>query len=96
MRAWMLAAAVALAGCGGSGERTDEDRIDDHAVEADVNRALSRVPGVDRLRVRVECFEGRVVLSGTVSDEAAAKAACEATRGVDGVEEVVDRLAREK
>ncbi|MBI2923944.1 MAG: BON domain-containing protein [Planctomycetes bacterium] len=96
MRRWLLAAAVLLAGCGGDGGRTDEDRIDDHAIEADVNRALSRVPGVDRLRVRVECLDGRVVLSGSVADGAAAKAACDAAGKVDGVKGVADQLKREK
>jgi osmotically-inducible protein OsmY len=93
----LLALTLLACGCSGSGNgtRTEEDRIDDHAIEADVNRAISRVDGVDRLRVRIESIRGIVTLSGKVRDEAAAKGALEAAAKVSGVKKVTDALERE-
>lgn len=91
---WALGAA---AGCGG-GEghvRTDEERADDQSIAAEVNRVMSRVEGVDRLRLRIDVVSGRVTLSGNVRSDEAAKAACEAAKKVKDVLEVVDRMERE-
>lgn len=100
MRGLLLACVLAaLPGCGGGGAtppRTDGERVDDQAIAADANRALGRIEGVDRLKVRIEVFRGRVTLSGPVRDDAAAKAACEAVGRIRGVEGVLDRLEREK
>jgi len=96
MKRLLLLIVLGAVGCGGgSSGRTEEDRIDDHAIESDVSRVLTRVPGVDRLRIRIESTGGRVTLSGSVPGEEGAKAACEAARKVDGVVEVIDRLVRE-
>lgn len=91
---------VLLAGCGG-GEgtrepRTDDEKVDDQAIAAEINRVLSRIDGIDRLKVRIEVARGHVTLSGPARDDAAAKAACEAARGVSGVEGVRDLLERPK
>lgn len=97
MKPIALALLVLASGCaGGGGEhpRTSEEKVDDHSIEADVNRALSRVEGVDRLKLKIECVSGKVVLSGSVRDEAAAKAALEAAGKVHGVVGVEDRLER--
>lgn len=93
MKRQMVFLAIFAAGCAGGGNepRTEEDRVDDHTIEADVNRALSRVDGVDRLKLKIESIRGKVVLSGRVRDAAAAKAAVEAAAKVHGVQEVVDK-----
>lgn len=95
----VLALALA-AGCGGgegtSKPRTDRERVDDQSIAAEVNRVLSRVDGVDRLKVKIDVSRGHVTLSGPARDEAAAQAACEAARKVGGVEEVRDLLERLK
>ncbi len=91
---------VFLAGCGGgegtSRPRTDDEKVDDQAIAAEINRVLSRVEGIDRLKVRIEVARGYVTLSGPARDEGAAKAACEAAAGVSGVEGVRDLLERPK
>ena len=93
--AWV--ALVVAAGCTGGGTttaRTDEELVADQAIAAEVNRALSRVEGVDRLKIQIEVVRGIVSLSGPVSDESAAKAACAAARKVDGVKGIRDLLER--
>lgn len=97
---WLLAVLALAAGCGSGPDdnraRTDAEKVDDQAIAAEVNRVLSRVAGVDRLKLRIEVSRGHVALSGPVRDDEAARAACDAARKVDGVVDVADRLAREK
>jgi osmotically-inducible protein OsmY len=95
VKRFLLGVLLAACGCGApEGPRTEEERVDDHAIAADVNRALSRIDGIDRLRVKIDCARGTVVLSGPVRDDAAARAACRAAEDVKGVKEVLDRLDR--
>jgi osmotically-inducible protein OsmY len=98
MRTLALLALVVAAGCTGSGTttaRTDDELVADQAMAAEVNRALSRVDGVDRLKIQIEVVRGIVSLSGPVSDETAAKAACAAARKVNGVKGIRDLLERQ-
>ncbi|MEK7467615.1 MAG: BON domain-containing protein [Planctomycetota bacterium] len=97
MKRLALLALLVAAGCTGSGTttaRTDDELVEDQAIAAEVNRALSRVEGVDRLKIQIEVVRGIVSLTGPVSDEASAKAACAAARRVDGVKGVRDLLER--
>ncbi|KAF0240565.1 MAG: hypothetical protein FD180_4876 [Planctomycetota bacterium] len=90
--------AFAAGGCAGDGEtraRTDEELVADQAIAAEVNRALSRVDGVDRLKIQIEVVRGIVSLSGPVRDQAAAKAAYDAAERVDGVKGIRDMMKRE-
>ena len=98
MRSFALLAFLVAAGCTGSGTttaRTDEELVEDQAIAAEVNRALSRVEGVDRLKIQIEVVRGIVSLLGPVSDESAAKAACAAARKVSGVKGIRDLLERQ-
>lgn len=95
MKYAILIGSLFVAGCSTpEGPRTEDERVDDHSIAADVNRAISRVDGVDRLRVRIDCHRGTVVLTGPVRDDSAARAACKAAEAVKGVKEVLDRLDR--
>ena len=90
--------AFAAGGCVGdetTRARTDEELVADQAIAAEVNRALSRVDGVDRLKIQIEVVRGIVSLSGPVRDQAAAKAACDATERVDGVKGIRDMMKRQ-
>lgn len=94
MKWWLLAAALACAGCSKE-KREEERRVEDHVIESEVNRALTDVKQIDRLKIRIVCKEGKVTLTGKVKDDAAAWAAVKAVKEVDGVKDVVDNMERE-
>lgn len=65
----------------------------DSAITAKVTRALLREPKLDSLGVSVETYKGKVLLSGSVKDEAQRRRALQAAAAVSGVTAVKDGLA---
>jgi hyperosmotically inducible periplasmic protein len=91
--AFGLALLVAMAGCGSAPPQpVAGDAFDDGLITVRVKRALFEQQGVNLNQVEVATQGGRVQLSGFVPDEAAARAAEEAARGVQGVRTVLNEL----
>jgi hyperosmotically inducible periplasmic protein len=81
-----------VAGCGGEHQRRTGEYVDDTVLATRVKSALLADPDVSGLDIQVETFRGRVQLSGFADNEAQARRAEEIARGVDGAEEVINRI----
>jgi hyperosmotically inducible protein len=86
--ATLIAAPLAIAGCG----KTVGETIDDTTITTRVKTAMLNDPAVGGLRIDVDTFKGAVTLSGRVKSEAEKQQAIALARRVDGVTEVKDAL----
>jgi hyperosmotically inducible protein len=66
--------------------------IDDSVLTARVKSALIADPTTKALRINVETYRGRVLLSGFVESRAARRRAVKIARAVEGVREVENAM----
>ena len=75
------------------GKSTVGNKVDDGIVTARVKSALLSDPNVKSLDIAVVTNKGEVQLSGFVDNKTQADRAADVTRGVDGVQGVVNQMS---
>ncbi|KLN96712.1 BON domain-containing protein [Moellerella wisconsensis] len=85
--------AVALSACAPSAKTEGTGGyIDDSVITTKVKSALLAEKDLKSTQISVETFKGRVQLSGFVNSKNAAERAIQVTRGVNGVQSVIDSM----
>ncbi len=74
------------------GERTVDARIDDATITAQIKSALLTRRATSALNTTVKTYNGSVTLGGAAKNEAEKELAERLTRGVDGVQDVQNRM----
>ena len=86
----MLAGLCALS-CG-SPQRDADEVISDSAIKSEVNYAFHKDGRVDQTKIKIDCLNGEVVLSGTLSSLEEVDRALAIAGGVRGVQTVKSNL----
>ena len=91
------AAVIGGAAAGGyaisQSDRSTGSAARDARITSTINSLYVRDPGVNAMDIRVDTQRGTVILYGSVASESMAQRAITLARGVDGVHNVVSRLA---
>ncbi len=88
----MVIGAGATAGIAAAEERGVETAFDDLKIDLEIKRRILNLDDMLVTKVSTEVFEGRVLLTGTVADDAQRLAVARLAWGVEGVAEVMNEL----
>jgi osmotically-inducible protein OsmY len=88
---WLLFLLIAFQGCRGASSRR-EPAVDDKSIVARIHVLISEDSSLSNAAVRAFAQEGRVTLSGTISDSETKARFLERVRHLPGVKSVSDNL----
>ncbi len=84
---------IALWGCAAMQNQSSGQPVDDQAITAGVQAALSKDPSLEKYMITVQTFKGEVVLRGRVDTQQDVGRAAEVVHGVKGVVSLYNDLA---